>query len=191
MFKLKNGKEIDWQNLIKAMEDRISANVYFLDLKTGKIKKFIKVNKATFIKIPKIDKGKIHRWMEEYTDQFIKYGDPELAKKVYPILKQIDVLDKFEETLEKESDDGEIHGWTQSKFNYLGEEMEEWLFGLNIGITDDWEYDDGCVICQEMKKADEDGHNLSELELKKAFAKAKKEGVIVGGFEKDKTKSIN
>ncbi len=191
MFKLANGKEIDWQKVIQAMEDFDLSNDYYLDSKTGQVKKFNKLNKDNLIKIPRTSKEKMHRWMVEYTDEFIKTGDPDLARKVYKVLKQENVLDEYEKTLEKESDDGEIHGWAQSKHNYLYEEMQDWFFNLQIGITEEWEYDDDCAICQEMKKADEENRNLTEQELKKAFAKAKDKGAIVGGQIENKSKSIN
>lgn len=191
MFKLENGKEIDWQKVIQAMEDRNSSNSYFLDTKTGKVIKLPKSKANHFIQIPKISDQKLYLWMKEYTDEFIKTGDPDLAKKVYKVLKQKNVFEEYERTLEEESDDGEIHGWAQSKHNYLYEEMQDWLFNLHIGITEHWEYDNDCAMCQEMKKADEENRDLTESELKKAFAKAKKEGTIVGGVEEDKSKSIN
>src|SRR3989344_2806277 len=160
MFKLVNGKEIDWQEVIKAMEDRNLANAYLLDIKSGQVKKSGKPGN-NLIKIPKISIEKMHLWMKEYTDEFIKMGNPDLAKKVYPILKQKNVLEKFEETLEKESDDREIHGWAQSKHNYLYEEMQDWFDELKVGIREEWEYGDDCAICQEMKKADEEGRSLT------------------------------
>jgi len=45
-------------------------------------------------------------------------------------------------------------------------------------------YFDDCPICQAMKKAEEEGRNLSLEEVKKAFMEAKKKGGIVS-FPKD------
>lgn len=191
MFKLANGREIEWQMVMQAMEDRNSSNSYFLDTKKGKVYKSPKLKTNHFIQIPKIGDQKLYLWMKQYTDEFIKIGDPDLAKKVYKVLKQQNVFVEFEKILEEESDDGEIHGWAQSKHNYLYEEMQDWFFNLSIGITEEWEYGDDCAICQEMKKADEEDRNLTESELKKAFAKARKQGAIVGAVEEDKSKSIN
>ncbi len=44
-----------------------------------------------------------------------------------------------------------------------------------------WEYFDDCEICQAMKMADKEGHNLSEHDLLAAFKKAKDNGAFVGG----------
>ncbi len=40
---------------------------------------------------------------------------------------------------------------------------------------------DDCPICQEMKKADRQGRNLTMSELKAAFQKARDQGAAVGG----------
>ncbi len=188
MFKLANGKKIDEERVIMAMEDSDLSHIHFLNTETGKVKNASGTNHL--IKIPKISKQQIYIWMKEYTDEFIKIGDPDLAKKVYPILNRKNVLEKFEETLEKESDDGEIHGWVQSKHNYLYEAMLDWFDKLQIGITEEWDYDDDCTICQEMKKAYAENRSLTEAELKKAFAKTKRKGAITGGQLEDDPKAI-
>lgn len=50
------------------------------------------------------------------------------------------------------------------------------------------DYFDDCPICQAMKAAENERRELDEYELKKAFAKAKERGGIVGGkwFEESK-----
>ena len=40
---------------------------------------------------------------------------------------------------------------------------------------------DDCPICRAMKAAQEEGRQLTEAELKEAFAKAKESGGVVGG----------
>lgn len=42
-------------------------------------------------------------------------------------------------------------------------------------------YFDDCAICKAMKKAEEEGRNLTINKLKGAFRKAKKKGAIIGG----------
>ena len=190
MFKLPNGKIIEEEDVIKAMEDSDIPNSYFLDTKTGKVKKMHESDENHFIKIPKISKQKLYLWMKEYTDEFINREDPEFAKEVYVILKQKNVFDKYERTLEK-SEEGWIHGWAQWERDCVYEEMQEWFLSLPITIKEEWDYFDDCAICQEMKKADEENRSLTETELKKAFVKAKEKGAIVGGHLENKSKSIN
>lgn len=43
------------------------------------------------------------------------------------------------------------------------------------------EYFDDCPICRAMKKAEEEGRNLSLAELRAAFKAAKDQGAAVGG----------
>lgn len=47
-----------------------------------------------------------------------------------------------------------------------------------VSSSDDF-FDD-CPICQAMKKAQKDGRNLSESEIKEAFEESKKAGGVVG-----------
>jgi len=41
-------------------------------------------------------------------------------------------------------------------------------------------YFDNCPICEAMKKAEEEGKNLTAKELKQAFGRAKKKGACWG-----------
>jgi len=43
------------------------------------------------------------------------------------------------------------------------------------------EFFDDCPVCRAMKAAQEQGRELTALELKEAFEKAKEKGAIVGG----------
>ncbi len=53
-------------------------------------------------------------------------------------------------------------------------------------------YFDDCPICQAMKRAEEQGRNLSDEELKEAFEEARKQGAVVGGkwFDEKNRKSF-
>ena len=50
--------------------------------------------------------------------------------------------------------------------------MQEWFSSLPINIKEEFEYSDDCAICQEMKKAEKEGRNLTENELKKDYHEA-------------------
>ena len=52
------------------------------------------------------------------------------------------------------------------------------------------EYFDDCPVCQAMKKAEEEGRNLSLAELRAAFEAANDQGAAAGGdwFESDSRK---
>lgn len=43
-------------------------------------------------------------------------------------------------------------------------------------------YFDDCPVCQAMREAEENNRELTALEVKEAFEKAKKKGAIVGEF---------
>ncbi len=45
----------------------------------------------------------------------------------------------------------------------------------------DFDYFDDCAVCQFMKDVEQGKQEHSELELKKAFKKAKEKGAVVGG----------
>lgn len=202
MFKLPNGKQIDEESVIMAMEDNDISNSYYLDTETGEVesvsdlldldakKKREKFDNDRYVEIPQLSSSQLYDWMREYTDEFINREEPEFAENIYIALKDKKPFRRFKDLLEQ-SEEGWIHGWDQFKRDYMYEEMQDWLLNLSIGIKDEWDYFDDCAICQEMKKADEENRNLTLPELKKAFAKAKNEGAIVGRVEEDKSKSIN
>ncbi len=170
MFKLLNGKKIDEEKMIIAMEDNDISNLYFLDTKTGNVESDLDQSDSTrYIKIPKIRDSQVHEWIHEYTDEFIHHEDPEFAKKVYMVLKSKRPIKKIEDVLEQ-SKEGWIHGWTQWKRDCIYEEMKEWFLSLPINITEEFEWFDDCSICQKMKKAEEENRNLSIAELKETFA---------------------
>lgn len=54
-------------------------------------------------------------------------------------------------------------------------------------ISSSEDYFDDCPICQALKKAKEEGREITLSELQEAMGKAQKQGVIVGGklWEKD------
>ena len=52
-------------------------------------------------------------------------------------------------------------------------------------VEDDWEEFDDCPICQAMKKAKENGRDLTSEELLEVFKEAEKQGAVVGGFPKE------
>ena len=54
-------------------------------------------------------------------------------------------------------------------------------------VSSSEEYFDDCPICQTLKKAKEEGREITLRELQEAMGKAQKQGAIVGGklWEKD------
>lgn len=180
MFKLPNDKKIDEEALTNAMEQSNVKDLCFLNTKTGKVKKekSEKPNDNNLIKIPRISDRLFYGWMKEYTDEFINREDPIFAKKVYDVIKDNKQIKKFSSLLKK-SKEGWIHGWAQWKSDNLYEFMKEWLNGLSINITEEFEGFDDCPICQKMVLAEKSGINLSKEELKEAFAQAKESELTI------------
>lgn len=52
--------------------------------------------------------------------------------------------------------------------------------GKEILVSSSDTFYDDCPICQAMKKAEEEGRELSESELLEAFEKSKEKGAVVG-----------
>lgn len=185
MFKLPNGKKINEEMVIEAMEDSNLSDSHFLNIKTGEVekvselfddavgKRYEELDNERYIKIPRISTNQYYEWMKEYTQEFIEREDPEFAKKVNDVLTGKNTFQKFKELLSS-SEEGWIHGWDQWKSDCVYEEFTKWLAGLPIEITEEFEGFDDCPICQAMKEG-----VTSEKELKAAFRKARLKGAVV------------
>ncbi|KKP37164.1 MAG: hypothetical protein UR23_C0006G0011 [Candidatus Roizmanbacteria bacterium GW2011_GWA2_32_13] len=192
MFKLPNGKKINEEALINAMEKKNIKFSYFLNTKTGKVKKerSEKPNDKYLVKIPRISDRLFYDWMKEYTDEFINREDPGFAKKVYNLLENNIQIKKIINLL-KSLKEGWIHGWDQWKSDNLYQFMQDWLDGLSLNITEEFEGFDDCPICQKMMLAEKAGINLSKEELKEVFAQAKESELTINKITKHRDILVN
>jgi len=203
IYRLSNGKKIDEKEIWIAMTDDNIFNHHFLDIETGKVKliseefdiepdrllKKIKTKlNQRYFEIPKISETERYSWMKEFVEDMIEKKI--LRKKLNFILSKSRKFQDFENLLYNDKS-GWIWGWVQNKVFELAEKVEEWLNEINIGVTEEWEYDDNCSLCQLLKKADEEGKKPTMKETKEAFLKAKEQGGIVGGewFKESKKRS--
>lgn len=186
-YLLPNGKKLDEKGIWIGMTDNNIFNHHFLDIQTGRAKlvseefdiepdRILKKIKSKlnqrYFEIPKISDKERYFWMKEFIDMMI--GEERLRKKLNFILSKSRTFQFFESVLYDDKS-GWIWGWVQNKMFKLAEKIDEWLDEINIEIQEEWEYDDDCPLCQLLKKADEEGKNLTLKETKDAFLKANKE----------------
>ncbi|MCX6789732.1 MAG: UPF0158 family protein [Candidatus Gribaldobacteria bacterium] len=201
VYRLSNGKILDEKWLFVAMIDDNIFNRYFLDIATGKVKliseefdigpdKLLKPIKSKlgqrYFEIPKISRAKRYSWMKEFTEQMV---DSEiLFKKLKFILRKSRDFQFFEKVLY--NDGSWVWGWVQWKVFELADELEDWLVEIDIDVKEECDYDDDCLLCQMMKKADADGKDPTLSETKAAFLKVKQQGGFVGGECFDKRHNL-
>lgn len=192
VYRLANGKILDEKRLFVAMTDDNIFNRYFLDIATGKVKfvseefdiepgDLLKPIKGKlgqrYFEIPKISKAKKYSWMKEFTEQMV--DSKTLFKKLKFILSRSKDFQFFEKVLY--NDGSWVWGWVQWKVFELADELKDWLIEIDIDVDEEWDYDDDCLLCQMMKKADEDGKRPTLSETKATFLKVQQQGGFVGG----------
>jgi len=186
MFLLPNGLKIDEEGLINGLKDTSISHKYYFDILTGQVglikeskgvKKIKKLDEKRFFLLPKISKDNKKPWAQEFIEDMVRAEDLLLAEALDKALN-IGGFDPFFKILKQSYF---VYGWPQWESHYLYEELVNWFDTLPVDIKEEFEFFDDCPVCQAMKKAKEEGRELSEEELFKAFQQSKEQGNIVGG----------
>lgn len=193
IYRLPNRKKLDEKGIFIAMIDDNIFNHYFLDIETGKVKLIseefdigpdgllkkirAKLNQRYF-EIAKIPEAERHSWMKEFVEEMI--DEKLLKRKLNFVLSKSRNFQLFEKVLYSDKS-GWIWGWTQNKVFKLAEKVDKWLDEINIEVTEEWEYDDDCHLCQLLKEAEEKGKTPTIEETKRALLKTRGQEGFVGG----------
>lgn len=195
MYILSNGVKITekmHQRLCRAIKDDSRKYAYFLDMETGKLMRISRIHhqklaatkkrSQRFIPLPKVSKEERRKRFVAFVEELGIIDVPKLEDCLRKEIKKGASIDKLEQIIKNDSS-GWIHGWVQDEQFLLAERIEEWITEPPLNAKDDpgyW-FDDDCPVCQLTKKMEEEGRQPKSLELKQAFAEAKKKGAMVGG----------
>lgn len=191
MFKLANGKEIDIEEVMNAMEDSDLTHHYFLDAETGKVEfifedveedweeRLEEIDLERYEMIPQLPSYEKYNWMVSFVEKVVSFEMPDWVDRFSIALDGKGAFGRFKRVLH-EAGEGLPGVWAQWERDHLYEAMQDWFESLGIGITEDF-YFDNCPICEAMRKAEEEGRSLSKTELKKVFKQAGEDGHHVEG----------
>ncbi len=177
---LPNGRKIDTDGIIDAMEDVTGKTRYFLDTVSGEVGCVSAADKDDVVRfsndrryaaIPPASSAIQSRWLKEFMEMILEtetLAERSLHKKLTAVLK-IEHSEAFDQCLKMmgKADESLLAGWASWQGDHLFEEMKAWFATLPVAIGSDFEADCDCELCKLIMKGPHTAGDFNEALQKK------------------------
>ena len=183
-FTLPNGKKIDTDGVMDAMEGVTGRIRYFLDTVSGEVGCVSAADKGAVVKfsddrryvaIPPVPSMIQSRWLKEFMEMIIKTGtqaERTLYKKLANILKIRDqrTFDQCLKTMGR-FDESLLAGWASWQGDHLFEEIKTWFATLPVAVDSEFDADCDCELCKLIVKGSHTIGDFNEASQKQTRKK--------------------
>jgi len=164
-----NDKKIDFDRIVDlSLSD--SGDRWFLNIKTGKLKKNLKKDSwdEDYYEVPKISSFERFDNLKEYAEEMM--DDTKAAERILFFLKKEDYNEAMK--FMKESEDYKYYGFQTWENMPAADFIFDWLSDLPVDFKEEWEYDCDCPICMATQEAEKQGRQMGLSEIKEVFKEA-------------------
>jgi len=178
MYKLANGKEIDEDECLDALNDNGGEFFHWLDSETGEVVTIAELDDMVdvdemsdkydsdprYFAIPKLETHEKYEIMVKFAE-FAAHEDKDLAEKLFIALNGQGAFRRFKDAVYSAGKEW-VDSWYEWEKESLFEYLDAWLKDLPIDINDGWqdffENNCDCPICQAMARGDTDEESLRD-----------------------------